>query len=1067
MNSIYLLRRLWSSFFLAFAVGWLLPAMALQAQSANSGSIQGRVYNPTLKQYVRNAEVRLEGTNQIAYTESDGTFRFSNVPAGPASIAVAFTGYITANETFIVTAGQPSVREINLTSTMESSQTPAKGSVVKLEAFTVSSEREGNSKAIMAQRRNMNITTTVSSDIFGDVADGNVGEFLKFLPGVDLDYVESEARGPRLGGMDGQYVGVSFDGMRSASADANRGGGSTSRATSFEGFTITAIDSIEVNRTASPENDADSPAGTINMKTKRAFDRKGRIFDYNFGVNFNGEEFTLKKVPQARDKPEYRWKPNWQIGYSESFFDQRLGILMSYSHAASYTEENPLIMSYNRADASATDPRPAVIRQIDSQDGGKFIIKDGLLLTADWKATPSLTLSLNMIYSYFEGEFWSRNFAFVAGTDNGNASTGRSTVGGDGMLNVIAPARAAAFTSASVVNGGGAATKLSYTRQISPKFEYKLGSWVIDGAGAFSRSVNNYEANERGYTGVEAGTIFGGWTATRPNAQSWEWTIRQNSGPDWMDLRNWNNITGSAATDGRAGGTRVTNVDRTWATEKWTGVLNARWNVPFLEKFPTVIKFGGKWDEESRKNNNHDITSVWSYNGPGGNTTSVDPITGNNVIRTFGNWTNVGPQFTSTYPYTMGTTNALTTINVNGQQGVLPRVNRTEMYNLFRDHPEQFVNTSTAENYFTSYIGNARNFRQTIRAGYAQADVRLTSKIQVRFGGRGEETINALNEFDPLTRAQMLLSPFAGSLNNPATLNGRPLTVAGIQYMYMNQPRVTRTSTYHNWFPSALLKYQILPNLEFQAGVNKGISRPPIDSLTGIWNINENTRIVSAPNPNLQPEYHQVFQSRLGYYFGGASPGQLSIGLSQDEARNFIQSNDYTASQFGVSDPDFATYIFRSTTNSLEFQKFRNMDLAYNQMLGFLPNEYLRGINVALTYSRSYANVRRVMLAPKRATARLGYAYKRFNGSLSAVWIADRPSESTYGRIWGAMTKFDLTLNYRLTRYASLFVQARNITNQKDLYYESPLGVQEGKQRYLRVMEEYGDNWVFGVKGQF
>lgn len=126
MNSIYLLRRLWSSFFLAFAVGWLLPAMALQAQSANSGSIQGRVYNPTLKQYVRNAEVRLEGTNQIAYTESDGTFRFSNVPAGPASIAVAFTGYITANETFIVTAGQPAVREINLTSTMESSQTPVR-----------------------------------------------------------------------------------------------------------------------------------------------------------------------------------------------------------------------------------------------------------------------------------------------------------------------------------------------------------------------------------------------------------------------------------------------------------------------------------------------------------------------------------------------------------------------------------------------------------------------------------------------------------------------------------------------------------------------------------------------------------------------------------------------------------------------------------------------------------------------------------------------------------------------------------------------------------------------------
>src|SRR5256885_11447487 len=53
---------------------------------------------------------------------------------------------------------------------------PAANGVVQLSAFTVSSEREGNSKAIMAQRRNMNITTSVSSDVFGDVTDGNVGE---------------------------------------------------------------------------------------------------------------------------------------------------------------------------------------------------------------------------------------------------------------------------------------------------------------------------------------------------------------------------------------------------------------------------------------------------------------------------------------------------------------------------------------------------------------------------------------------------------------------------------------------------------------------------------------------------------------------------------------------------------------------------------------------------------------------------------------------------------------------------------------------------------------------------
>ena len=207
-------------------------------------------------------------------------------------------------ESFTVTAGQVAVREINLTSTATTSSTTGKDGVVKLDAFQVSSAREGNSKAIAAQRKDMNIITSVSSDIFGEVMDGNVGEFLKYLPGVDLEYVESEPRGPRLGGMDVQYTGVAMDGMRTASADANRGGGAASRATSFEGFSITSVESVEINRTSSPENDADQPAGSINMRTKRAFDRKGRVFTYNYSANFNGEEFSLRKQPGIQDGRE-------------------------------------------------------------------------------------------------------------------------------------------------------------------------------------------------------------------------------------------------------------------------------------------------------------------------------------------------------------------------------------------------------------------------------------------------------------------------------------------------------------------------------------------------------------------------------------------------------------------------------------------------------------------------------------------------------------------------------------------------------------------------------------------
>ena len=263
--------------FLAAAFCLLAPS----AHAQSSGSIVGRVYNPTTQEYVRDAEVEVEGTALKTNTEVGGLFQLFNVPAGEVRMVVRYSGYTTQTLTVTVGAGQTATRDVELVPVRTPARGAAAGEAVELTAFVVSSEREGNAKAIMNQKKSMNVTTSVASDIFGDVTDGNVGEFLKYLPGVDLDYVESETRGPRLGGMDAQYVGVSFDGVKLASADANRTG-TLGRATSFEAFSISSIESIEINLTASSDQDADAPAGTIDMKTRRAFERKGRRIDAEF-----------------------------------------------------------------------------------------------------------------------------------------------------------------------------------------------------------------------------------------------------------------------------------------------------------------------------------------------------------------------------------------------------------------------------------------------------------------------------------------------------------------------------------------------------------------------------------------------------------------------------------------------------------------------------------------------------------------------------------------------------------------------------------------------------------------
>ena len=82
-----------------------------------------------------------------------------------------------------------------------------------LDQFVVSSEREGNAKAIMEQKNSMNITNSIASDAFGDVAEGNAAEFLKNIPGVDLWLVQGEIVNVRLRGLGSEYNSVTIDGV--------------------------------------------------------------------------------------------------------------------------------------------------------------------------------------------------------------------------------------------------------------------------------------------------------------------------------------------------------------------------------------------------------------------------------------------------------------------------------------------------------------------------------------------------------------------------------------------------------------------------------------------------------------------------------------------------------------------------------------------------------------------------------------------------------------------------------------------------------------------------------------
>lgn len=1032
-------RHPWRLFLLI--VSCLLGTLSLHAQSA-TGSISGRIYNATTKTYVRSAEVRIAGTDRIVESENDGSFTFNNVPAGPVTLTVNYTGYTAAPDTFTVTAGQIATREINLTSTLAAPGKSTTDEPLKLSAFVVSNEREGNAKAIMDQRRNMNISTSVASDTFGDVTEGNVGEFLKFIPGVDVDYVDGVSRGPRIGGMDGQYVGVTMDGASVASADAFASYGATTngttggqaRSSSFEQMSINSIESIEVNRTLSADMDANSPAGSINMKTRRAFDRKGRRVDWQFSIGFNTPDAAkLEKVRGWDDNLRYQWRPNWQLDYSDVFLNQRLGIRLSLSSASVRTEQQYVTSTYNKT-PTAADPRPMVLYSLAFTDGPRLSSRFNATMTTDFKATNRLVLSLTTMFNAYENNAHTKTLTFNAAANGTAAATGRQNVLGDGITEVRTNG-AAANTSRNMTYGGGSAIKLTNSPTITPRFEYKLPNLTVDGTANYSRSKNDYETTSRGTIRVETlNPLTADFRATRPNANSGEWTIVQTSGADWSKLSNYTNP-------------RSNEEGRFAFVEIYSGEVNGKYTLPIT--LPTTLKTGAKWSEENRKSDNTTAYLVYSYIGPGGNT--YNPATGT-VTAT--NGTFAAFQSPRAFNTDMGNIRGLTIAN-------LPVLtDRSAVSLLVREHPEYFVNIATAENYYTAYVANHRDFRQHVTAGYGMADTRV-GKLSLRGGYRWELTESESREFNPRSVAEVQAAGYAVS-----TTTKRATTVAGMQYQFFSKPRVTRDGDYEDLFPSFSAKYSLRPNLQAQFGYNAAIARPPIDSLSGVWSINDDPAVmtITAPNPNLKPEKSDKYGARLAYYFEPV--GSFTVYAEQIEIKNQQINRAVSAAEAGISDPEYQNYTFQTFVNNNTLYRYRSFEVAYNQQLSFLPGVF-RSTNVNVSYSRNYANQLFPGVTPKKVSGALGWSYNRLNLRLGVVWQDDTPTYAVnLGRYQRHNVKLDFSGGYKLTSRLSLFFQGRNILNDPNLIFEGD-PTKPSVTPMLYRYGNYGVSWVVGIKGNF
>jgi TonB-dependent receptor len=782
----------------------------------------------------------------------------------------------------------------------------------------------------------------------------------------------------------------------------------------MEMASLNSMESIEVNKTISADVDANAPAGTINLRTKRAFDRVGRRVSWQANVVAHSEALnTGKTLGPDENRTSHKIRPGGIFEYSDRFLDNRLGVVVNVSESNVYQEALITTSAYSTA-VNANDTRPLVPTTLNFQWAPRFNKRFATTLTTDYRISPYLDVGLVTIYNYVD--LWTPQRTVIFNSSSGARS---QVVGDDPLLRFTSAA------SGTVQVNPVAVSKMGETFTLIPRALFKRGNFELEAKGAYSDSTSWYDplGRRQSIRDTNSPTATGiTYRAERSSLLSTDWKFTQIAGPDIALGSSYTNPT-LTANDGRFGRTLL-----------FSGELIGTLKTSTL--LPVIWKTGLKTRQQIQKFEDDQLAKRYDY-APGG------------VIPARGAWDG----YRSPWEHSLAMNDGSAT-SLSGASVFMP--NLRALGDLFNSNPSAFRQNwgTNADNYYQSYVARRRRYYERIDAGFLMGTAKL-QRITARAGFRWEETTTVASEADTRPPAEVRAAGF------PVNAAGVATTIPGINYQFLSQPRVKRTGQYDNLFPSASLKYNLARNLDLHFGYSSTIRRPAYVNLAGVWTINDTALTVTTPNPGLNPETSENYAARIAYYFEPV--GQLAATFTERSVKNLFITDRLSAQEFGYTgDDELQAYEFITTENGPGRIKIRSMELEYNQSLSFL-GPLFRRLSVRGSYTRLYAEIARANLTPHLASGGLNYTLNKLNLYTNWNWSDDVNTNlagTTYRR---HRTNLDAGGGWRLNQTYSLSLSVRNLL---DTPYINMQKFITGPTAITRS-ETVGQSWTFAIKAAY
>lgn len=251
-----------------------IQCLAITVAYSQNAKIVGRVTDEYVDLALGGALVQIVNSDVKSYTDGQGNFVLTNVPAGEKLLRVSYLGYEPTDELVNVPENGTIRADVQF----------SEGEVVELEAFKVQGSLVGTARALNAQRAADSLSNIIASDEIGNFPDQNAAESLQRIPGVALYRDQGEGRYVVLRGLNYTFTSVELDGASFAGADLGE------RATALDVVSSDMLSSIEVTKVPTPDMDAEGIAGKVNIKTKSPFDAD--VFNAQIGVQTTYSDIT-------------------------------------------------------------------------------------------------------------------------------------------------------------------------------------------------------------------------------------------------------------------------------------------------------------------------------------------------------------------------------------------------------------------------------------------------------------------------------------------------------------------------------------------------------------------------------------------------------------------------------------------------------------------------------------------------------------------------------------------------------------------------------------------------------